>query len=71
MGAYIHQLYRYDLTTGKGAEAFKNEVFRIVGVKENSLTNSLYARAWQMGWQGASWEDVLYAFWDLCDMEGL
>ncbi len=65
----MHQLLKYDLTTSQGTEAFKDQAFRIVGVTDSPLTNSLWARAWTIARDGGS-EEVLYCFWDLCDIEG-
>ena len=66
----MYYLAKLDLTTHQGSQAFKDEVFRIVGVTESRTTDSLWGRAWTMGHEGG-WEEILYCFWDLCEMEGL
>jgi hypothetical protein len=66
----MNHLDKYDLTTHQGAEAFRIRAYSIVGVGESDLTNSLWGRAWAIGHEGGA-EEILYCFWDLCEMEDL
>ena len=59
----------YDLTDGYGSQMFMDRCMDIVGVHSHEALMT-FDEAWRIGYEGGATE-VLLAFWDLCEMNGL
>lgn len=47
-------------------QAFKQEMFKELGVVESPLTNEAYSMAWRLGHKGGP-EEVYWMFFDIID----